>query len=275
MTANPIARPPRVKPAATNKGLPKLNKHVMVVVAPIICIGLCLLIWQGLCNDPTSKMPAPWKVLTESTGAVFKENGIFTQLMISLQRVALGYALSAVVGVAVGVLIGVSPFLRYGFDPLIQILRTIPPLAWLPLALAMFQESKSAALFLIFITAIWPVIINTAVGVQQIPKDYNNVAKVLQLSGKEYFFSILIPSTVPYIFTGLRIGIGLAWLAIVAAEMLASGAGGIGFFIWDAYNAGNSDSMSQIILAVFCVGLVGLVLDRLVGWIGTKVVADY
>jgi nitrate/nitrite transport system permease protein len=275
MTANPVARPPRVKPSATAKGLPKMNKHVMMVVAPIICIGLCLLIWQGLCLDPASKMPAPFKVVTESAGAIFKENGIFTQLMTSLQRVALGYALSAIVGIGVGVLIGVSPFLRYGFDPLIQILRTIPPLAWLPLALAMFQESKAAALFLIFITAIWPIIINTTVGVQQIPKDYNNVAKVLQLSGKEYFFSILIPSTVPYIFTGLRIGIGLAWLAIVAAEMLASGAGGIGFFIWDAYNAGNADSMSQIILAVLCVGLVGLALDRLVGWIGTKVVADY
>jgi nitrate/nitrite transport system permease protein len=275
MTANPVARPPRTKPSVTAKGLPKLNKHVMMVVAPIICIGLCLLIWQGLCQDPASKMPAPLKVVTESAGAIFKENGIFTQLMTSLQRVALGYALSAIVGVAVGVLIGVSPFLRFGFDPLIQILRTIPPLAWLPLALAMFQESKAAALFLIFITAIWPIIINTVVGVQQIPKDYNNVAKVLQLSGKEYFFNILIPATVPYIFTGLRIGIGLAWLAIVAAEMLASGAGGIGFFIWDAYNAGNADSMSQIILAVLCVGLVGLALDRLVGWLGTKVVADY
>ena len=157
---------------------------------------------------------------------------------------------------------------------MIQILRTIPPLAWLPISLAIFQDGKPAAVFLIFITAIWPVIINTAVGVQQIPKDYTNVAKVLRLSTSEFFFNILIPSTVPYIFTGLRIGVGLAWLAIVAAEMLASGAGGIGFYIWDAYNAGNENSMSQIVMAVFLVGVIGLILDRFVSWLGSLIVAE-
>jgi nitrate/nitrite transport system permease protein len=255
----------------------QIKKLSPLILPPIICTGAVLFIWQVLCMNPESKMPAPLKVASQTIELVlnpFTEGGIGVQLMTSLQRVALGYALAAVVGVAIGLAIGVSPFLRRGFDPMIQVLRTIPPLAWLPIALAIFQDGQPAALFLIFITAIWPIVINTTVGVQQIPKDYDNVAKVLRLSGREYLFSILIPSTVPYIFTGLRIGIGLAWLAIVAAEMLASGAGGIGFYIWDAYNAGNDNSMSQIILAVLCVGLVGLCLDRLVGYLGSLIASE-
>jgi nitrate/nitrite transport system permease protein len=252
-------------------------KKFMPILAPVICTFLVLLVWQVIFNAPDSKMPGPIKVITQTGGAIvngFGEGGIWIQLFESLKRVAVGYMLAAIVGVGVGVAIGVNRFLRLGFDPMIQILRTIPPLAWLPISLAIFQDGKPAAVFLIFVTAIWPIIINTAVGVQQIPKDYTNVSKVLRLSGQEFFFNILIPSTVPYIFTGLRIGVGLAWLAIVAAEMLASGAGGIGFYIWDAYNAGNDNSMSQIILAVLCVGIVGLALDRLVGWLGSLIVAD-
>jgi nitrate/nitrite transport system permease protein len=149
-------------------------------------------------------------------------------------------------------------------------LRTIPPLAWLPISLAAFRQSDPSAIFVIFITAIWPIIINTTVGVQQIPQDYRNVSRVLQLSKLEYFFNILIPSAVPYIFTGLRIGIGLSWLAIVAAEMLVGGVG-IGFFIWDAYN---SSRLSQIILALIYVGVVGLLLDRLVSFIANLVVPE-
>jgi nitrate/nitrite transport system permease protein len=268
--ANPALSAP--SPVAT-----QIKKLSPLILPPIICTGAVLFIWQVLCMNPESKMPAPLKVASQTIELVlnpFTEGGIGVQLMTSLQRVALGYALAAVVGVAIGLAIGVSPFLRRGFDPMIQVLRTIPPLAWLPIALAIFQDGQPAALFLIFITAIWPIVINTTVGVQQIPKDYDNVAKVLRLSGREYLFSILIPSTVPYIFTGLRIGIGLAWLAIVAAEMLASGAGGIGFYIWDAYNAGNDNSMSQIILAVLCVGLVGLCLDRLVGYLGSLIASE-
>jgi nitrate/nitrite transport system permease protein len=255
----------------------QVKKFGPFIFPPIICTGAVLLIWQVLCMSPESKMPAPLKVMSQTFGLIldpFAEGGIGLQLFTSLQRVALGYTLAAIVGVVIGLAIGVNPFLRRGFDPMIQILRTIPPLAWLPIALAIFQDGQPAALFLIFITAIWPIVINTAVGVQQIPKDYDNVAKVLQLSGREYLFSILIPSTVPYIFTGLRIGIGLAWLAIVAAEMLASGAGGIGFYIWDAYNAGNDNGMSQIILAVLCVGIVGLCLDRLVSYLGSLIASE-
>jgi nitrate/nitrite transport system permease protein len=197
--------------------------------------------------------------------------GLGWQILISLQRVAMGYSLAAIVGIAMGILIGTSLFMRRGLDPLIQILRTVPPLAWLPLSLAMLKNADTAAIFVIFITAVWPILINTAVGVQQIPQDYNNVAQVLQLSKVEYFTKILLPSTVPYIFTGLRIGIGLAWLAIVAAEMLKA-EGGIGFFIWDAYNNGGDSGTSQIILAILYVGIVGLILDRLVGFISSILV---
>ena len=153
-------------------------------------------------------------------------------------------------------------------DPLFQILRTVPPLAWLPIALAGFQEANPSAIFVIFITAIWPIIINTTVGVQQIPQDYKNVAKVLRLKGFKYFREIMFPAAVPYIFTGLRIGIGLSWLAIVAAEMLVGGVG-IGFFIWDSYN---SSQLSEIILALIYVGVVGLILEsfgRLGGFFGS------
>jgi nitrate/nitrite transport system permease protein len=252
-----------------------------VVLAPIVCTALVLLIWQGLFGGAGSKMPSPVKVAAQMAATLpqvlnpMEDGSIAKNILISLQRVGVGYTLAAIFGVVIGVLLGVSKFLRAGFDPMVQVLRTIPPLAWLPLALAMFQENNAAALFLIFITSIWPILINTAVGVQQIPQDYNNVAKVLRLSRFEYFFNILLPSTVPYIFTGLRIGIGLAWLAIVAAEMLKSDGGGIGFYIWDAYNAGNEDSMSQIILAVLFVGLVGLCLDRFVGWVGSLLASDH
>jgi nitrate/nitrite transport system permease protein len=133
-----------------------------------------------------------------------------------------------------------------------------------------FQNANTSAIFVIFITAIWPIIINTAVGIREIPEDYTNVSRVLRLRKSEYISNIVIPATVPYVFTGLRIAVGLAWLAIVAAEMLKAD-GGIGYFIWDAYNAGGDSSSSQIILAIIYVGLVGLALDRLVAWTGSKV----
>jgi nitrate/nitrite transport system permease protein len=279
MTVNTV---PKTRSTPTSRNSPaEIFQRFQVILAPIICTAIVLFIWQVLFGGETSKMPSPSKVAGQMAGSLpqilnpMEEGSIVNNILISLQRVGIGYSLAALFGVVIGVLLGVSKFLRAGFDPMVQILRTIPPLAWLPLALAMFQENNAAALFLIFITAIWPILINTAVGVQQIPQDYNNVAKVLRLSKFEYFVNILLPSTVPYIFTGLRIGIGLAWLAIVAAEMLKSDGGGIGFYIWDAYNAGNDDSMSQIILAVFFVGLVGLALDRLVGWLGTLLASDH
>lgn len=196
------------------------------------------------------------------------DKGLALQIFASLQRVAIGFSLSAVFGISIGIVIGINKLIYEAVDPIFQVLRTIPPLAWLPIALAAFQQSNPSAIFVIFITSIWPIIINTTAGVQQLPQDYRNVARVLQLSGFEYFLNIVFPATVPYIFTGLRIGIGLSWLAIVAAEMLVGGVG-IGFFIWDAYN---NSLISQIILALIYVGFVGFLLDKFVAYIGSILV---
>jgi len=273
MTMNPSVR--SVAPSKVAANLGKVSQYVLPAV---ICTGAVLLLWQLLCLSPESKMPGPIRVLQQTWELIINpffdnggtDKGLGWQILISLQRVAIGYSLAALIGIAAGVLIGTSQFLRRGFDPMIQVLRTIPPLAWLPISLGIFQDNNPAAIFVIFITAVWPILINTTVGVQQIPQDYNNVAKVLRLSKPEYFFNIMVPSTVPYVFTGLRIGVGLSWLAIVAAEMLKSD-GGIGFFIWDAYNSGGDEGMSEIILAVFYVGIIGLLLDRLVAWVGSLI----
>jgi nitrate/nitrite transport system permease protein len=164
-----------------------------------------------------------------------------------------------VLGVALGTLVGQSDWAMRGLDPIFQVLRTVPPLAWLPLSLAAFRDGQPSAIFVIFITAIWPIIINTAVGIRNIRRT-TATSRGAAAQSLEFFCKIMIPSAAPYIFTGLRIGIGLSWLAIVAAEMLIGGVG-IGFFIWDAWN---SSHISEIILALIYVGLIGFVLDRIV-----------
>jgi len=236
-----------------------------------------MVVWQILCPPGSKGLPGPMQVLADTWNPYLinpffdnggTDKGLALQIFASLQRVAIGFSLSAVVGITLGIVIGINKLIYEAVDPIFQVLRTIPPLAWLPIALAAFQQSNPSAIFVIFITSIWPIIINTTAGVQQLPQDYRNVARVLQLSGFEYFLNIVFPATVPYIFTGLRIGIGLSWLAIVAAEMLVGGVG-IGFFIWDAYN---NSLISQIILALVYVGVVGLLLDRFVAYIGSIVV---
>src|SRR5437016_4579555 len=156
-------------------------------------------------------------------------------------------------------------FAEPGLPPLAII--PVPPLAWLPISLAGFRDGHPSAIFVIFITSIWPIIINTSIGIRNIPEDYRNVAKVVRLNGIEYFAKIMLPAAAPFIFSGLRIGVGLSWLAVIAAEMLIGGVG-IGFFIWDAWN---SSRISDIILALVYVGLVGFTLDRIVAWIARKV----
>ncbi|MBK9363342.1 MAG: nitrate ABC transporter permease [Rubrivivax sp.] len=242
---------------------------------PLIVLALLLLVWELLGSRPGAALPAPSRVLDETWELIvqpFADNGgndkgLGWQLLASLQRVALGYALAVAAGVALGVLVGQSTWAMRGLDPLFQVLRTVPPLAWLPISLAGFQDGQPSAIFVIFITAVWPIIINTSVGIRNIPQDYRNVARVIRLNGAEYFWKIMLPAAAPYIFSGLRIGVGLSWLAIVAAEMLIGGVG-IGFFIWDAWN---SSRISDIILALMYVGCVGFVLDRLVAWMGRLV----
>jgi nitrate/nitrite transport system permease protein len=238
------------------------------VVPPLIVLALLMLFWELACRRAGSTLPPPSRVFKETKELIFDpffdrggiDKGLFWHLSASLQRVALGYSLAAVAGIALGTLVGQSVWAMRGLDPIFQVLRTIPPLAWLPLSLAAFRDGQPSAIFVIFITSIWPIIINTAVGIRNIPQDYRNVAAVVQLNPLEFFWKIMIPAAAPYIFTGLRIGIGLSWLAIVAAEMLIGGVG-IGFFIWDAWN---SSHISEIILALFYVGIIGFVLDRMI-----------
>lgn len=254
------------------------KKYSKDIIPPIIGILAFLAVWQLGSAIGLIKLPGPLEVVTNERTRTYLmypffdrggiDKGLFWQTLESLKRVLIGYSLAAIVGISVGILIGVSPIINKALDPLFQFLRTVPPLAWVPLSLAALQQNQPAALFVIFVTAVWPILINTAVGVQQIPEDYINVRKVLQLSPRKFFFKILIPSALPYIFTGLRIAIGLAWLAIIAAEIVMSGIVGIGFFIWDAYQ---NNYISDIILALVYIGGVGLILDRFVAWIQTLI----
>ncbi len=245
------------------------------VVPPLVVLVLMLGIWQMLCSTPGATLPPPSQVFQESYDLIVypffvygsQDIGLGWRVMISLERVAYGFGLAAVAGVILGAVVGQSIWAMRGLDPIFQVLRTVPPLAWLPLSLAAFQDSNPSAIFVIFITSIWPVIINTAVGVRNIPQDYRNVAQVLRLNQLEFFYKIMLPSAAPYIFTGLRIGVGLSWLAIVAAEMLTGGVG-IGFFIWDAWN---SSRLPDIIVALAYIGVVGFVLDKLVAALGNIV----
>jgi nitrate/nitrite transport system permease protein len=267
-SAAPAANDSKPPTPAIDKWLARARETAAVVVPPIITLALLIGLWQILCSDPTSSLPSPKTVVTDTWGLIIHplydnggiDKGLFWHLLASLQRVALGYALAAGVGIAAGVLVGHSVWAMRALDPLFQVLRTSPPLAWLPLSLAAFRNGHPSAIFVIFITAIWPIIINTAVGIRNIPQDYQNVARVLNFRGFEYFSHIMLPAAAPYIFTGMRIGIGLSWLAIVAAEMLIGGVG-IGFFIWDSWN---SSRISDIILALIYVGIIGFMLDRVI-----------
>ena len=254
------------------------NKNSPNILPPILGVIGFLLVWQFLSSTGLIKLPGPISVWTDERTRIlllypFMNSktygvGLFWQTMASLGRVAKGYTLAAAVGISLGVVVGTNPFLNKALDPLFQFLRMVAPLAWVPIALAALQQNEPSALFVIFITSVWPILINTAEGVRQIPDDYNNVAKVLQLSRQEYYMNILFPSALPYIFTGLRIAIGLAWLAIIAAEIVMSGITGIGFFIWNSYQ---QNYISEILLAVFYIGAVGLLLDRMMAWLQQKI----
>lgn len=265
-------------PTAFLESIPTyFKKNARKIIAPMIGFVVALILWEVF-SAVTKTIPGPIEVIRETWDPLIidpffvdgNDKGLGWQTLASLQRVAIGYSLAAIVGIFMGVMIGGIPVVYEAVDPMFQVLRTVPPLAWLPIALAIFKNSGPAGIFIIFVTAIWPIVYNTAVGVQQMPQDYKNVAKVLRLSGREYFFDIMLPSIVPYMFTGLKLGIGLAWLAIVAAEMLR-GDTGIGFFIWNAYN---SNAISEVILALFYIGIVGFLLDKLVSFLATLVSSD-
>ncbi|MBD2073728.1 nitrate ABC transporter permease [Phormidium sp. FACHB-592] len=274
----------RKQPTPTVFDLPllarfKVKERLGDLIPPIIAIAIFLALWQLFSWLPGATLPGPIRVVQETWTLILypfydrggTDKGLFWQIWASLQRVAIGYTFAALVGISVGIWVGLNKTLSKALDPLFQLLRTVPPLAWVPIALAALQQNQPAALFVIFITAVWPILINTAVGVRQIPQDYNNVARVLRLSRKKYFFKVLFPAALPYIFTGLRISIGLAWLAIIAAEIVMSGIVGIGFFIWNAYQ---NSQVSEIILALVYIGFVGLLLDKFMAWLQTKILPE-
>jgi nitrate/nitrite transport system permease protein len=267
--------PVRRAPTLTDRARPHVQHALAVIIPPVLLIALLVAVWEWASSGPTASLPPPSRVWSDAKELILNpfydrgglDKGLGLHLFASLQRVAVGFALSAVVGVALGMLVGSSRFAMRALDPLFQVLRTVPPLAWLPLSLAAFREAQPSAIFVIFITAVWPIIINTAVGVRNVPADYRNVARVIRLSPFDWFLRIVVPAAAPYIFTGLRIGVGLSWLAIIAAEMLIGGVG-IGFFVWDAWNSSN---LSDIIVALAYIGIVGFLLDRAMALVGRAV----
>jgi len=263
-TAVKAARP--ATPARPAGGMRRRLRAVGATgVPPVLGFAFLVLIWE-IVSVSSSGIPTPLVTLQEAI-KIFSDpfyskspndQGIGWNLLASLQRVAIGFGLAAAVGIPAGFLIGRFRFLSAMFNPLISILKPVSPLAWLPIGLLVFKAANPASIWAIFICSIWPMIINTAVGVQRVPQDYMNVAKVLNLSEWKILTKILFPSVLPYMLTGVRLSIGTAWLVIVAAEMLTGGVG-IGFWVWDEWNNLN---VPHIIIAIFAIGLVGLLLEQ-------------
>jgi nitrate/nitrite transport system permease protein len=239
------------------------------VLLPLAATGGVLALWALMSKTVAPDLPTPVQTWEESKqyflNPFFKDGemnqGMGRLAFYSLFRVVKGYALALILGTPLGFLIGLSRRATQAFDPLIQVLRPISPLAWLPLGLIIFQKSEPAGLFTIAVCAMWPTVLNTAVGVRSIPQDYLNVGKVLKLSRPRMFFKIIVPATLPYVFTGWRLSLGIAWLVIVAAEML-TGSPGVGGFLWQEYN---SLVYSHIIVSILTIGVIGFILDRLMG----------
>jgi nitrate/nitrite transport system permease protein len=249
-----------------------LNRTTRLLL-PMVGIGGALLLWWAASRS-VPDLPSPVRTWEESKLYILEpfakrgemDQGIGLLAYYSLVRVAQGFLLGIAMGTPLGMLMGVSPLLQRMFDPLIQVLRPISPLAWLPLGLVLFQKSEPAALFAIAVCSMWPTVINTMVGVRAIPEDYWNVARVLKLSRWTTFRKVVVPATLPYMFTGFRLSLGIAWLVIVASEML-TGTPGVGGFLWQEYN---SLIYAHILLAIVTIGLIGFALDRLMGLAESK-----
>jgi nitrate/nitrite transport system permease protein len=279
------------------------------ILFPFIGIGLCLLLWFVIAGKTVTStatddfgdkvtvskrvgisedLPTPGETWVASRPYVLKpfakrgelDQGVLAFTWLSLKLVAQGYFIALVLGVPLGFCLGLSKTFTKCFDPIIQILRPVSPLAWLPLGMVLFFKTKMtfpgttytyaatdfAALFTIAVCSMWPTVLNTAVGVRAIPQDYLNVAKVLKLSRRKTLLKVLLPATLPYMFTGFRLSLGIAWLVIVAAEMLI-GRPGIGGFLWQQYNA---SAYTHIILCILTIGIVGYVLDRLMSLVESR-----
>ncbi len=257
--ASSAAEPPPYVRTRAPEWLPRL-------LAPVIGFAMFVLLWQILAKAG-GRLPDPlstWHSALEVFGNPFykkgpNDQGIGWNVLASLGRVGVGFGMAALVGIPLGFMLGRFRFLSDMAAPIVSILRPVSPLAWLPIGLMVFKAANPAAIYVIFVCSLWPMIVNTAVGVRQIPQDYLNVARVLNLSEWTVFRKILFPAVLPYMITGVRLSIGVAWLVIVAAEMLTGGVG-IGFWVWDEWNNLN---VRHIIIAIFTVGIVGLALEQL------------
>lgn len=276
-TVTPIAES-KPEPVVSSRPVPLLENRVQrerianilkTILLPLLVFALVIGAWGYIHHHVAPEFPAPsetWEHAKTVLADPFYENGpndmgVGWQLLYSLGRVAAGFGLAALVGVPLGFIMGMSDNMQKAMSPLIQILKPVSPLAWLPIGLLLFKAVDPSAIFVIFITCIWPMIINTMTGVKAIPQDYMNVAAVLKLGKLELIRRILFPASLPYVVTGMRLSLGIAWMVIVAAEMLTGGIG-IGFWLWDEWNNLN---VSSIILAIGIIGAVGIVLDLLMG----------
>ena len=240
---------------------------------PLCGIAVAGLVWW-IASRQVADLPPPVDMWQQSKLYLLEpfakrgemDQGIGRLTYYSLVRVGQGFLLGVLIGTPLGFLLGVSQPIYRMFDPVIQVLRPISPLAWLPLGLILFQKSEPAALFAIAVCSMWPTVLNTMQGVRAIPQDYWNVAKVLRLSKITTFTKIVLPATLPYMFTGFRLSLGIAWLVIVASEML-TGTPGVGGFLWQEYN---SLVYAHILLCIVTIGLVGFVLDRLMGVVESR-----
>jgi len=247
----------------------RLEKRIGALVLPLIGAGIVVFVWAAASSTIASNLPSPSKTWEASRLYIMEpfekrgelDQGILRFTWYSLTRVAKGYVIAILLGTPLGFLLGMSKFFRSSFDPIVQILRPVSPLAWLPLGLVLFHKPEPAGTFTIAMCSMWPTVLNTALGVRSVPQDYLNVAKVLKLSRVKTLAKVMVPAAMPYMFTGFRLSLGIAWLVIVAAEML-TGSPGVGGFLWQEYN---SLIYEHIILCILTIGIVGFVLDRLMG----------
>ena len=252
----------------------KIKNIVSLIILPAITFTIVIGIWSFIHSNVVENFPSPletWDKAVEIFSDPFydvgpNDKGIGWQVLFSLGRVMAGFFLAVLVGIPVGFLIGLNETFHRAWHPLIQILKPVSPLAWLPIGLMLFQAVNPSAIFVIFITSVWPVIINTAAGVKAIPQDYLNVASVLRLDKVEITRKILFPATLPHIITGMRLSLSIAWMVIVAAEMLTGGIG-IGFYIWDEWN---NLSVPTIIVCIVLIGVVGILIESIMNFIQNR-----
>lgn len=255
-------------------GLRMLLPGLRSLGAAGIGIGLLYGLWELGAALSGHSLPRPGRTLITLQALLSEpfvdrgpnDKGIGLQLLASLVRVAIGFGLATLVAVPIGVMLGANRFMQAAFDPVVQVLRPVSPLAWFPIGLMLMRSAPNAAVFVVFVCSLWPTVINTAFGVSTVPQSHRDVARVFEFSTMRYLWKVVLPHSLPHIFVGLRLSLGIAWLVIVAAEMLSGGTG-IGFFVWDSWNALD---LERVLSAILIIGVMGLVLDRAIAFIGNR-----